>query len=125
MMEIIKKEYTQICKQLPKLRKSQLDLYELICNCCKNNQTLNVTEAFIIYKKHGAGQSWNDYLKYDKENDRWIGGVRIWNDYIWKQNFKLWILHTLGALLWKGYLTVLPTIDFSELLNNNTGDGGV
>lgn len=107
MNNVIKKEYTQICKPIPKLSKSQKDIYILICSACEKKEALNIESAYMIYKNYGAG----------KETFRTSSGyvTRDWNEYRWKQNFKMWFLHTLGALIFKGCLTVLPTIDFSAM----------
>ena len=107
-------KYKQISKPLPKLYPAQRDLYDLIFNTCSNGGLLNTKSAFEIYKKHAQGKGWT-YDHYDHEKKQCVSAYKDWTPYLWEFNFKNWILRALGALVYKGYLRILPAIDFSEL----------
>ena len=114
---------TQLCRPLPKLRPAQAELYELIIDACTEKKQLDMNKSFEVYKKHAAGKGWCYYAKHDDINHQWIGAEKVWSDWHWKLNFRNWLLRALGALICKGYLTVLPAINFNDI--RISGDANV
>lgn len=99
--------------QRPRLTPAQRDLYVLVCDVCKGNNRLTKDDAFEVYKKYAAGEGW--FWVYDHDNPGHEKQVRKkWPDYLWQYNFQNWLFRALGALVVKGYLTVIPAIDFSN-----------
>jgi hypothetical protein len=110
--EIIERGYHQISKPLPRLATSQRDLYDLIYETCLLGGMLETKKAFEVYKKHGKGKGWSK--RYNHDTKQWVDIMEKWGEWQWKSNFKIWLFHTLGALVIKGYLKIMPSIDFSE-----------
>lgn len=111
--ETIKPQYNQMCKPLPKLYPAQKDLYALICETCINGELLNTSKAFAIYKSFAKAKTYHNY--YNSETKEYFSKTTEWGEWEWSLNFKNWILRSLGQLVMKGYLKIMPTIDFSEL----------
>lgn len=94
-----------------RLTDAQSELYALICNVCKGSKGLKKEDTFAIYKKYARGKG----ETYSTNSE----GVRVWRwvdwcDWEWNRNFNSWLFRSLGSLVMKGYLTVIPTIDFSN-----------
>lgn len=102
-----------IDKPLPKLHKNQLGLYVLFCNAVKDNRVLSGDELFAFYKNNVAsGES--DYPVHGSQ----LWQPLPWREWEWKRNFESWFIYSLGSLLKKGYLRVVPAIDLSQLSAN-------
>lgn len=101
-------------KKAPKLRPGQLALYVLFCRSVKESRVLKREEIFTIYKDYVAeGESDKFIYAWDgTRNGVWK--VVSWDEWEWKRNFEGWFVRTLGSLLKKGYLRVVPAIDLSD-----------
>ena len=96
-----------------KLKPGPLALYVLLWTAVQDQRTVTRKECFAIYKeKVGCGQSECRVYK-DGEFSHW--GWRDWNDWQWQQNFEVWFVYTLGSLMKRGYLKLVPAVDLSKV----------
>ena len=108
-------ENAVVIQKAPKLKPGPLALYILFCASVKERRVLKRNEIFAIYKNKVACGVCSDY-RYtgDMNNRQRVYYIRDWSEWEWKNNFEAWFTRTLGALLRKGYLRVVPAIDLSE-----------
>ena len=108
------KENTSIVlfeKKIPKLRSGQQELYNLFCKSIKEKYIIKKQEIFEIYKNQVAvGTS---YVARQGNDGNTIYVDAEWSEWEWGRNFNQWFTHSLGALLKKGYLKIVPAIDLS------------
>lgn len=98
----------------PKLRSGQLALYVLFCNSVKEKRVLQRKEIFDLYKEYVAEGQSDKYVYTGDGTNKGVWEVTDWDEWEWKRNFEQWFVYTLGALLKKGYLRVVPAINLSE-----------
>jgi len=93
----------------------QRALLILICKKLKDGQHVQHDELITIYKTKVQREQrcWTPY--YDHEKEKWGHRYEDYTDYQIESNAQNWLLRALGALIKKGYLTVLPRIDFSKI----------
>lgn len=100
----------------PRLTRGQTELYSIICGKIKDNDKLKFEEARRIYigfvnrnMINGIPHSY----QYDWESKQ-FKLLPMTDDYL---NFVVltWLTQNLGALILKGYLTVLPAVDLNLL----------
>lgn len=109
--------------KLPKLRPGPMALYLLFHNSVAEKRVIKRDEIFFIYKEYvAAGKGYSQVLSKDRKLV-WV--IRDWMDWQWEQNFNNWFVRTLGSLLKKGYLRVVPAIDLSKYSEEQLGELGV
>jgi len=102
-------------KKRPKLRAGSLALYVLFCKSVDEKRVLTRKEIFAIYKGYVAEGQGDRYIYIGDGKERHgVWRVTEWDDWEWKRNFENWFTRTLGSLLQKGYLRVVPAMDLSE-----------
>lgn len=111
--------------QLVKLSKGQAGLLRLMRLCVKEQRTFSWDELVVCYYQNvrEEGEDWK-WLNADKDNRE-----RQWysydimqsykaNDYHWKYKLrgaiKSWFVSTIGILVIKNQLIVIPTIDIEN-----------
>jgi hypothetical protein len=109
-------------QQAPKLRPGPLALYVLFCQSVDEKRILSRAEIFAVYKRYVAAGV-NDKPRRNSEGQVvWIECP--WTEWEWQRNFEGWFVYTLGALLKKGYLRVVPAIDLARCDTGQLQDKG-
>lgn len=109
--------------KLPKLRPGPMELYLLFHNSVAEKRVIKRDEIFFIYKEYVAsGKGYAQVLSKDRKLV-WV--VRDWMDWQWEQNFNNWFIRTLGSLLKKGYLRVVPAVDLTKCSEKQLGELGI
>jgi len=102
----------------PKLSTSQKELYKLFCDSLEGKiDRITKPMVFEIYKKIAIGES--DIGGYSTYDGKWVPSRdEPWAEWKWERNFLMWFKNALGALICKGYCTVIPVIDFRDADEN-------
>lgn len=101
--------------ELPPLRPSQLKLYQLLEHSQKFSEPVTKEKVFDVYK-NGIGCGESDAGGYSDFKGVWHQHTRKkWDDWQWQRNAMSWFKQTLGALIIKGYCSVLPRFDFCDV----------
>ena len=115
--ELVKPEKRLALSKPKPLSSGQQELYKLLCDTL-NGKTEKVARPDIIniYNKtvRRSEKRYEDYHKYDHENKRWIGSYVEYEDWRIEMYAEMWFIRALGALIRKGYITVIPLIDLSR-----------
>jgi hypothetical protein len=98
-------------KRLKGLRKGTKELYNLLCESVINKKTVKRNEVFEIYSRNVATKYGWTWKEIDGE---WREVYRAWDDSKFEENFRAWFVRSLGLLLCKGHLKVVPSICFEE-----------
>lgn len=104
-------------KKLPKLSPSQKELLQLLCKAVNENDVVSKSRLFSLYKGHARGESERYVRNFDaKEGEPEAHWIDVpWDEYEWQRNFSNWFVYSLGSLLRKGYLKVVPAINMEEI----------
>jgi hypothetical protein len=99
---------------VPKLRPGQFELYKLLCRAVAGEiSTVTRADAMEIYKTKVAKGTAEVPRRNDDGHTVW---VRVdWESWEWERNFEGWFLRSLGLLIKKGYVTVVPVIDLRKV----------
>ena len=130
MNEIINKNENSISfyNGFRKLRSSQKDFYNILVEKIKNNENISYSEMEIFYfekvAKNKDKMYWCYYKNVERDDNgnfvKFIGGYKPLEPWQIEMRVKDWTIRTIGILVIKGYLKILPVIDF----NNNIKIGG-
>lgn len=110
----MEKNLPSLFQQLPgNINDGQKELLNLICLKYQNNQSINKEEIVNIYrlKVQRQKERWDNYYEYDRQNDKWRGAYVPYSSWHIEDLATSWLLRALGALMKKGYLTVIPRIN--------------
>jgi hypothetical protein len=99
-------------------RKGQKDLYELICAKLIKNEPLTYEEVRPIYFTHACnilkdGWPHSAYMTRNIETDQWENRYyKLSEDEVKYATFN-WLTRTIGVLVMKGALKIIPQIQLS------------
>lgn len=102
----------------PHLSKGQKVLYSLICKKLEREERLTFQEAKDIYINNSCRDVRDgipyryDYYHRNAE-DKIVGACIPMEEWYLSQIVMMWLTHNIGCLVLKGYLKVIPTIDFN------------
>jgi hypothetical protein len=107
---------------LPKLRKTQMVLFNVICKKLKANTELTFEETKKMYidtacRNFVDGKpAFYNYYWNRKEDDKgnFIGydsRYEVMPEEYLRRTILIWLTHNIGVLVLKGYLKVLPVIE--------------
>lgn len=102
----------------------QKALLRLISEKYQNGGIISKDEMTKIWneKIRRHNKFWDYYGgEYDTTLKRRTGAYRDYEDFQIDQLVTSWVLRALGALIQKGYLTVIPRMQFSSLQEANNG----
>lgn len=94
-------------------RGQQENLYKLICQKTKENQSLKLSELIGLYKEASYWKDLKITVHY-YENNQWHSKRRDMTDKEIIITVQKWFFSNLGYLVRKGYLKVLPIINLEE-----------
>jgi len=100
--------------KIPKLRAGPMALYVLFFTATKEGRSLKRDEIFNVYKKHVA-RGKTDRPTWESPTSNHVWRKVDWTEWEWDRNFECWFVYTLGALLKKGYLRVVPAVDLRKI----------
>jgi hypothetical protein len=102
----------------PKLSDGQKALYKLFCDALEGKiDRVTKPMVFDIYKGIAIGES--SVGGYSTHKGEWVPSRdEPWEEWQWNRNFINWFKNALGALICKGYCTVIPVIDFRDADEN-------
>jgi hypothetical protein len=100
---------------LPPVNDGQRELFGLICRRLKEKAIVQHREILFIYQTYVQESEYSSAGYFDEEQDKWIENFRKYKDWEIEALCNAWLLRALGTLIKKGYLTVIPQIQFAEL----------
>lgn len=101
-------------KRPKELRPGPKALYILFFNAVKEERVLKRAELFSVYERYVArGKSDRPTWATPTSNSVWRSVN--WNEWEWDRNFETWFVYTLGSLLKRGYLKIIPAVDLSKI----------
>lgn len=112
---------SMLIKKPRRLTAGQKELYFLLCEKIKNNSILTIDEAKKIYidfscqcKKDGIPY-WYKWTGWNKEENRAIYEFVPMNEAMIVDATLRWLVYNIGVLVMKGWLKILPIIEFTPL----------
>jgi len=113
-------------KGFRKLKNNQKDFYNILAYKIKANENISYAEMEKFYLEkvivNKDKMYWNYYANVQRDNDgkfiSFKGGYSPLQPWQIEQRVKDWTMRTIGILVIRGYLKVLPIIDFSIYKNN-------
>jgi hypothetical protein len=101
-----------------KLKPGQTELYQLICDCLQVQDKKITREKLLdIYTSKVMRSTQYEVYTYNYETKQ---GVYVFKDkpqnYI-ESDMEQWFIRSLGILVKKGYVTIIPLIDLGEVAN--------
>lgn len=100
------------------MRRSHAALYELLQKKIASGQTVTYKEAHKIWLNKacrnlvdGKPHSW--VTRYDHERDAWRQVLEPMSDDLVKLTVLNWLTRTIGVLVMKGYLKVIPMVELT------------
>ena len=110
--------------KLPKLRPGPMQLYLLFHNSVAEKRVIKRDELFFIYKEYVAkGKGYTQ--RWSSEYNKLVWVICDWCEWQWETNFNNWFTNTLGSLLKKGYLRVVPAVDLTKCSEEQLGELGI
>ena len=102
------------------LSKGQKVLYSIICKKLEQDKPLVMEEAVEMWLNNvcktfnnGIPCYWNWYHHKD-EKDEWRGGLTPLTQYEIKLRSLSWLMMSIGSLVLKGYLKIIPKLQLSN-----------
>lgn len=97
------------------LRRSQATLYDLLAKKVKNGTTVTYEEAHTIWLTKACrnvidGKPYSWTWRYDHEKEAYRNVLEPMSDDLVKMTVIGWLTRTIGVLVMKGYLTVIPQV---------------
>jgi len=105
----------------PKLTDGQQAMHNLLSRAFIEKRVVKKAELFDCYREVAKGH--HNIEKYT--DGAWITRLEPWDTYFWNKNFEAWFVRTLGALVKKGSLRVVPSIDFTTDTQIIESSGGI
>jgi len=104
-------------EKLRPINDGQKALMVLISKKYKTSEQIDYNELKEIYEKkvQRSKKYYEYYHTYDEKEKKWIGGYVIYEKWRVELMVTSWVLRAIGALVKKGYLTVIPKINLSRL----------
>lgn len=101
---------------MPGINTGQEALFLLVCKALEEKRIIQYKECEHIYKTTVMVSEfgWSDF--WDSDEQEWKDKQYKRTDWEIKQLADSWLLRALGALIKKGYLTVIPRIELSKSL---------
>ena len=99
------------------LNDGQKMLLRLICDKYKNGRTITHDDILNIYQQYVQRYTHSSVRTYDFGTQSWKYKEVPFSDWYVEELARSWLLRALGALIKKGYLTVIPRIDLSRKNN--------
>ena len=99
------------------LNDGQKMLLRLICDKYKNGRTITHDDILNIYQQYVQRYTHSPVRTYDFGTQSWKYKEVPFSDWYVEELARSWLLRALGALIKKGYLTVIPRIDLSRKNN--------
>jgi len=107
---------------MPFINTGQQALFLLICKKLKQKTTVEYEEIKNIYTTTVQRSEYTSEDYWDREKDKWNWTSRKYEDWEIDNLMSSWLLRALGALIKKGYLLVIPRIEFTKQLRNQEED---
>jgi len=104
-----------------RLSKGQMALYELIVDANKRKFIISRERLKMVYlnevqRSPDTWSYWKDREELSDGTSKPIGGYEPRPDWQTDMNMMCWFTNALGALIKKGYLTVIPKFNLSDTL---------
>ena len=103
---------------LLKINTGQEALFLLVCKKLKQQQIVHHDEAMEIYLSVVQMSEYTGWNCWDNDSGKWEWKSRLKNEWEIEGCFQAWLLRALGTLIKKGYLTVIPCIEFTKQIEN-------
>ncbi len=110
---------TKFEKQKPKLNEGQIALLKLIESSYENQFKITLQQLIKIYKSHVQRYKKRETVTYDHEEKCYVGIYVSYKKIDIERAAITWTFRTIGSLVLKGYLIVIPKIQLRELTNEN------
>ena len=101
-------------QKLKNINNGQKTLLRLICKKHNKRELIGRDEITKIYKEEVQRNKLFLNYYYDHDEKKYKTERIPYNEYQIEFYVTSWVLRALGALIRKGYLTVMPRIDFSK-----------
>lgn len=105
-----------------RLSKGQVPLYAKLVKNSNEGTVLQYEECEEMYLKYGCRgirsgipHTYNNYKSWDEKSDSWKGAYEAMTECEIQRATSMWIMHNIGSLVLKGYLKVLPQIEFGKI----------
>ena len=96
------------------LTKGQRSLLDLINEKTASGEVINMKECSKIYLKDVQRSTYTNDQTYNHETKDWVMYRRKRVDYEIENSIIQWTVYALGALVKKGYVAIMPMIDFTK-----------
>lgn len=103
---------------LPSLNTGQKALFLLVCDALEQKRAIQFKECKYIYKMAVQKSDFSSWYYLDEETQKYVQVKRKYSDNEVDNKCNGWLLRTLGSLIKKGYLTVIPRIELKKTLSN-------
>lgn len=107
---IDRKDFPVIQKKPKQLRHNQVELYELILEKTKFGGKITINELIPIFKKSA-------FTRHNLRYPAYINNGRAMTQQEISQYLFDWFFRNIGCLVKKGYLKIIPVIDFENVVN--------
>lgn len=104
---------------MPKINTGQEALFLLICKKLKRKEIIQREEIKKIYTSVVQKSKYTSEYCWDREKGGWRYQPRKYQEWEIENLVTSWLLRALGSLIKKGYLAVVPRIEFSNQIEAN------
>lgn len=118
--ELAKNKVAKISVTRP-LTPAQKELYSLICERLKIDSSVNINDAIRIYREFVCenivdGVPHLSQWQYDeKDKDKLVCVKTPMTDVHMRNRSVYWLVSSIGILVVRGYLKIIPTIDLNDI----------
>jgi hypothetical protein len=99
---------------LPKINKGQEALFCLVSRKLKEQKKVEYDELMEIYLYNVQMCSLRSEAVWDSKTGKYSYEGRPYRDFEIEQMMQSWLLRALGTLIKKGYLMVIPRMEFTK-----------
>ena len=103
---------------MPEINTGQEALFLLVCKKLKEKQIIQHEEIKEIYTSMVQRYEYTNEHYWNQEKGEWSDRPRKYYEWEIDNLITSWLLRALGALIKKGYLTVIPRIKFPNQLES-------
>ena len=97
--------------ELPRLNGGQEVLFHLVCEAIWENKKVDYDDLMDVYQFEVQRSGNKSTLCWDEASGKHVWRSSPYADWELEQLMQSWLLRALGALIKKGYLTVVPRME--------------
>jgi len=104
--------------RIAKLTVPQRAIYSLLTDAVEKAYPITdskLSELFLSCHKNKAWNPWANRIEVEGEETTWQGGYRSLEEQEIRSRAKAWLKCAIGQLVIKGYLSVMPRFELSEV----------